>query len=114
VNIVLYTNDFEPITILDLPIWLLEALETRGSVRVAAIDTTRPDSSAEPEFAVVTIHLEKLPWRDGTKKYVLVTADEELALALKPDWLPGQRQVIQGYEMAIRDLTDRLVKALRK
>ena len=34
-NVVLYTNDFEPITILDLPLWLLDRLEEQGAVRVA-------------------------------------------------------------------------------
>jgi hypothetical protein len=120
-RVVLYTDDFEPITVLDLPLWLLEQLERQGQVRVAVL---RP-----PQFAmntgnipvgsvegpdVVTIYCEKLRWKDGTTKPILVTYDEELALALRPDWLPGQTQAVQGYQAALRHLTNQLIKAMRK
>ena len=118
-NVVLYTNDFEPITVLDLPQWLLEQLERQGAVRVAVMrpvqfeDASIPVGSVEgPE--VVTIYCERLRWKDGTVKPVLVTTDEELALTLRPEWLPGQRQRVQSYQQAIRVLTDNLVKAMRK
>jgi hypothetical protein len=119
-NVVLYTQDFEPITVLDLPQWLLEQLERQGAVRVAVM---RPVQFGEnPNVAIgsvegpqtVTIYCEKLRWKDGTVKPVLVTDDEELALTLKPEWLPGQRQRVQSYEKAIRTLTEGLVKAMRK
>lgn len=120
-NVVLYTQDFEPITVLDLPQWLLEQLERQGAVRVAVlrpiqlgqVDARIPVGSVEgPD--VVTIYCERLHWKDGTVKPILVTDDEELALTLKPEWLPGQRQRAQSYEKAIRTLTDNLVRALRK
>lgn len=117
-QVVLYTQDFEPITILDLPLWLLEQLERQGSVRVAVlrppklVAPTDPVNFESPE--VVTIYCERLRWKDGTVKPVLVTSDEELALTLKPDWLPGQRQRVQSYEKAIRGLTESLVRAMRK
>lgn len=120
-NVVLYTNDFEPITVLDLPLWLLEQLERQGAVRVAvmrpvqfgAVDASVPVGSVEgPQ--VVTICCERLRWKDGTVKPVLVTDDEELALTLKPEWLPGQRQRVQSYQAAIRTLTEGLVRAMRK
>jgi hypothetical protein len=119
-NVVLYTQDFEPITVLDLPQWLLEQLERQGAVRVAVM---RPVQFGEnPKVAIgsvegpqtVTIYCERLRWKDGTVKPVLVTDDEELALTLKPEWLPGQRQRVQSYEKAIRTLTEGLVKAMRK
>jgi len=34
-NVILYTQDFEPITVVDLPHWLLEAVEREGAVKVA-------------------------------------------------------------------------------
>jgi hypothetical protein len=115
-NVVLYTNDFEPITVLDLPRWLLDRLEEQGAVRVAVrqpvgvsphpVDFTMPP--------IVTIYCEKLRWKDGTVKPVLVTNDDELALTLRPDWLPGQRGAVNSYKFAIRHLTDQLVKAMRK
>ena len=120
-NVVLYTDDFEPITVLDLPLWLLEQLERQGEVRVAVLRPVQfkeltnqvPVGSVEgPE--VVTIYCEKLRWKDGTTKPILVTYDEELALSLRPDWLPGQRQVIQSYQAALRHLTEQLIKAMRK
>ena len=36
-NVVLYTTDLEPITILDLPLWLMEQLEKQGAIRVAVL-----------------------------------------------------------------------------
>ena len=118
-NVVLYSADFEPITVLDLPVWLLEQLERQGAVRVAVLRPVQfergdiPVGSVEgPE--VVTIYCERLRWKDGTVKPVLVTDDEELALTLKPEWLPGQRQRVQSYQVAIRGLTDSLVRAMRK
>lgn len=117
-NVVLYTNDFEPITVLDLPQWLLEQLEQQGSVRVAVLrpptvmPPTEPVNFAPPD--VVTIYCEKLRWKDGRIKPVLITHDEELALTLKPEWLPGQRQRVQSYQEAIRHLTNGLVRAMRK
>jgi hypothetical protein len=46
--------------------------------------------------------------------YAGKTDDEELALTLRPEWLPGQRQRVQSYQKAIRGLTDSLVRAMRK
>ena len=120
-NVVLYTQDFEAITVLDLPVWLLEQLERQGAVRVAVmrpvqiaqLDNSVPVGSVEgPQ--TVTIYCEKLRWRDGSLKTILVTHDEELALALRPCWLPGQVSTVQSYRKAIRHLTEQLVKVMRK
>jgi hypothetical protein len=118
-NVVLYTDDFEPITVIDLPLWLLEQLERQGQVRVAVLRPVQytPESVAVGSVEgpdVVTIYCEKLRWKDGTTKPILVTYDEDLALALRPDWLPGQRQAVQGYQVALRHLTEQLIKAMRK
>jgi hypothetical protein len=119
-NVVLYTHDFEPITVLDLPQWLLEQLERQGAVRVAVM---RPVQFGEnPNVAIgsvegpqtVTIYCEKLRWKDGSTKPILVTRDEELALALRPCWLPGQISTVQSYQKAIRHLTQQLVRVMRK
>lgn len=122
-NVVLYTQDFEPITVLDLPQWLLDQLERQGAIRVAVQDPVRVNITKDqpwsepmmvPNLKTVTIYCERLRWRDGTTKPVLVTTDEELALTLKPEWLPGQRQRVQSYEKTIRTLTETLVRAMRK
>jgi len=120
-RVVLYSDDFEPITVIDLPLWLLEQLERQGQVRVAVLRPPQvamntgniPVGSVEgPD--VVTIYCEKLRWKDGTTKPILVTHDEELALALRPAWIPGQTQAVQGYHAALRHLTEQLIKAMRK
>ena len=120
-RVVLYTDDFEPITVLDLPLWLLEQLERQGEVRVAVLRPTHaaPASGGVAVGSVegpdvVTIYCEKLRWKDGTTKPILVTYDEELALSLRPSWIPGQTQLIQSYQSALRHLTEQLIKAMRK
>jgi hypothetical protein len=118
-NVVIYTEDFEPITVIDLPVWLLEQMERVGAVRVAVLQP--PKITAETESMsdyeppqTVTIYCERLRWKDGTTKPVLITYDEELAMSLRPEWLPGQRQAVNSYKQVIRGLTDQLVKAMRK
>lgn len=117
-NVVLYTHDFEPITVIDLPLWLLEQMERVGSVRVAVLEPPRVAKATEPvtdyQPKIVTIYCEKLRWKDGKTKPILVTSDEELALMLRPEWLPGQQQAVNSYKAVIRGLTDQLVRAMRK
>ena len=94
-NIILYTHDFEPITVVDLPHWLLEAVERDGAVKVAVKRPITPDfiervavgSVEGPE--TVTIQAKRLRWHDGSVKPIYVTNDEVLALTLKPEWLVG-------------------------
>jgi saccharopine dehydrogenase-like NADP-dependent oxidoreductase len=118
-NVVLYTEDFEPITVLDLPVWLLETMERHGGVRVAVLEPLQITKPAEESLSmhspkIVTIYCEKLRWKDGSTKPVLITYDEELALMLRPSWLTGQQASINSYKQTIRSLTDTLVKAMRK
>jgi hypothetical protein len=119
-NVVLYSKDFEPITILDLPLWLLEQLERQGAVRVAVLRPMQLDRSGTIAVGsvegnqVVTIYCERLRWKDGTMKPVLITLDEELALSLRAEWLPGQVASIQNYKRTIRQLTENLIRAMRK
>lgn len=121
-NVVLYTDDFEPITVLDLPQWLLDQMEKQGAVRVAVLKPLSAEwklNSAIPVGSVegpqtVTIYCEKLRWKDGSVKSILITHDEELALMLKPEWLPGQRATINSYHRTVRMLTENLIKAMRK
>jgi hypothetical protein len=119
--VILYTEDFEPIIPIDLPLWLLERLEIEGAVRVAVNKPKGFKGEKVPVGTVgnenmptVRIHYEKLRWRDGTLKTILVTPDEELALSLNPDWLPGQRAPIQMYVGVMRKMHDELIKQIRK
>ncbi len=119
-NIVLYTHDFEPITVVDLPMWLLEALERDGAIKVAVKRPITPDFVAKvavgsvegPE--TVTIEAKRLRWHDGSIKPIYVTKDEVLALTLKPEWLPGQVLQVQNFQSAISWLGKELKHQLRK
>lgn len=119
-NIVLYTQDFEPITVVDLPHWLLEAVERDGSVKVAVKRPITPDfieqvavgSVEGPE--TVTIQVRRLRWHDGSIKPIYVTSNEVLALTLKPEWLPGQRLQVQNMQSAVSWLGNQLKRLMRK
>jgi len=119
-NIILYTTDFEPITVIDLPLWLLETLEREGQFKVAIKRPVTADFIAKvavgsvtgPE--TVTIEARRLTWDDGTTKPIYVTKDEELALILKPEWLPGQRLQVQNLQTAVTWLGNQLKHQLRK
>jgi hypothetical protein len=118
--VLLYTADFEPIIPIDLPLWLLERLEQEGQVRVAVsrptqfVDEKIPIGNLDSDIPAVRIRCEKLRWKDGTIKTILVTEDEELALTLSPEWLPGQRAPIQMYLGAMRKIHQELIRQIRK
>jgi len=119
-NTVLYTTDFEPITVVDLPMWMLEHIEKYGTCKVAVkrpvtadfIEKVAVGTVEGPEC--VTIQQARLKWHDGSIKTILITKDEVLALSLKPEWLPGQRLQIQNMEVAIGFLGKALKQQLRK
>lgn len=116
-NVVLYTTDFEPITVLELPVWLLEQIERKGGI---GISVEKPREVIEQEILqgtfnasenlIVNVYCEKLRWRDDTLKTILVTPNDELALTLRPEWLPGQIASVNEFKAAIKDLTERLIK----
>jgi hypothetical protein len=119
-NVILYTTDFEPITVVDLPMWMLEHLDRYGGCKVAIkrpitqdfVEKVAVGTVEGPEC--VTIRQAKLKWSDGTTKTILVTEDDVLALTLKPEWLPGQRLQVQNYGAAIDFLGRALKKELKK
>lgn len=116
-NVILYTTDFEPITVLDLPLWVLEQAEKHRAIKIVVStppgmpEITLPESK-EPR--TITIYCKRLIWEDGTVKTVYVTEDEELTLITKPAWLPGQIGTFNAAIKGIRTLTERLIKAMRK
>lgn len=119
-NVILYTLDLEPITVIDLPMWMLDHIERTGTVKVGVkrpitadfVEKVAVGTVEGPEC--VTIQQAKLKWHDNTVKTLLITKDEELALTLKPEWLPGQRLQVQNYQAAIDWLSKELKKQLRK
>ena len=119
-NIVLHTEDFEPITVIDLPLWLLEKIERSGTIRVAVkrpltLDFIEKVAVGTVEGAdAVTITARKLRWTNQEIKTIYTTKDEVLALTLKPNWLPGQLAQVQTYQDAINWLGNELKHQLRK
>jgi ABC-type thiamine transport system ATPase subunit len=102
-NVILYTTDFEPITVIDLPVDILEKVERHGILNLIVSvggDTQR----------VVQVIAHKINWIDGSKKVVLTTEQEALALSLQPEWLTGQVAVVKAYRRTVKILTDKLQK----
>ena len=100
-NTVIYTQDFEPITVIDLPLWLLDEMERCGGAKLSV-----GGSSVEPQLCVLEAKV--ITWADGSQKPIVVTEDEEIALLLKPDWLPGQRATYNYLYDFIKTLAKKL------
>ena len=106
-NVTIYTEDFEPINVIDLPREILDEIERKGIVRIGI---NNPDTPSN----YIDLFLVKVLWIDNTYKPVIITPDEELVLKVLPQWVPGQLSVIQSYKKQIKTLTENLIKAMRK
>lgn len=98
-NIVLYTKDLEPITVLDMPMWLQEAIERQGAGRIAIKGKSKTEDDTQlalqEQPPTITVEVEYLTNEKGVVHKFFVTKDEELALGVVPCWLPGQLQMHQ-------------------
>lgn len=99
---VLYTNKLEPITVVDLPMWLWYRLGRGEVIRLAVQEQIGflPANSpppAEIRTRVVSIFGEKFRRREH-EALMLFTADEENALLLQAEFLPGQRGEVRNRE----------------
>jgi hypothetical protein len=119
-NTVLYTQDLEPITVVELPLWLLETAEREGAVKVSVKRPITPDFIEKVAVGTVegpecvTIKPMRIRCFDGSVKVLYYTNDDELALTLKPEWLPGQRLQVQNFQAAIGWLSKQLRTLMRK
>jgi hypothetical protein len=101
-RVVLYADDMEPITVIDLSELARGYLNERGMVRLSVmlppmlsvLDATAPPLS---DCKIVTIFAE-IFIRNGRKHMMLFTHDEENALLLKCAFLPGQQSGLQERE----------------
>ena len=97
-QVVLYTDEMEAITVIDIPQWLLERLHDGQMIRLAVIEPLKTSISLAHEISsqpkVVAIWAEKIR-RNGKEAWLLFTRNEEAALMLKSDVLPGQRKAFQ-------------------
>lgn len=123
-NVVIYTKDMEPITVIDLPPAMIRFGQERHFLRVPvqvpvpaylppgwSVDDAVVDSAV---IRTVALEFSELRMPDGKTSCIVVTHDEEFALALRPAWLPGQRGAINDYERSIRKLGDALLQALSR
>lgn len=105
-NVILYSTDFEPITVVDLPRWILDRAEQQGSIRIMLKSVTEP--------ALITVYCKKLHWDDNSVKSILVTSDEIPALKLQPAWLPGQTAAVQNSSKLLHKLHNKVIELMRK
>lgn len=118
---VIYSQDFEPITVVDLPVMPEQIFRYMGGrVRLMAIPPlseyeryTECDVS-EISYRVVTLTMESLRWKGGSFKWVFIADCDETALLLEPDFLPGQRRAVQDGERAKKKLAELFLAALRR
>lgn len=91
---VLYTHQLEPITVVDIPLWLWDRLARGEWVVLAVMERVRFGPNmvdvTTPAPRRVEIFGERLIRREH-ETLMLFTADEENALMLKAEFLPGQR-----------------------
>ena len=97
-NAILFTLDFEPITVIDLPMWAHEIALERQYFRMEVMDPPKLYGDIEVrliEPKMVTIRAQKFIWIDKSERIIYVTADEEAALLLQSAFLPGQMKDVQ-------------------
>lgn len=109
-NVVLYSRDLEPITVLELPMWLQELIETQGLGKIAVKGKKQAESVEDPP--TITVEVQYLTDEKGFSHKFFVTKDEELALGVVPQHLPGQLQMHQ-YMMRVIEKQKELLNKLR-
>jgi hypothetical protein len=102
-RVVLYTDDMEPITVLQLSEFAAKLLEERGRVIIPVMQPIRLTPPATDDLRTsfendrVTIWAEAFV-RKGQRHLFLFTRDEVAAMMLRSDLLPGQRRDAQERE----------------
>jgi len=81
VNVVIFTDDMQPINCIDMPIEVIDKAVEDGGLRLRLRDT--PEYCTLLPLPVITV--------EGKQRYLFVTPHETQALKLTPTWLPGQQ-----------------------
>ncbi len=103
---VVYTTDFEPVTVLSLR---QDIIDTLTKQRKCILKTPEGMECRLMAASVV------VPTHDGfSPRDIIVTLDEVEALALQPGWLSGQRSAVNLAISTIRKLKTELLKYLPK
>lgn len=98
-NVVIYSTDIEPITVLDLPVDLLNRAAVEGKIKLRIKGENTPYGNQD----CVLKHAQ-LAATDGSYIDILVTEDETAAMLAKPSWLPGQQGQVGFYKAKIKSL----------
>ena len=116
-NIVIYTTDLEPITVIDLPRWAMEQGEREGVVRLVSRQplpmSLHKDEAAgiKAHTALIRFHRMRFFGRDG---WIVTTDSNAMAMGLESTWLPGQKHEIQEQRQEINRLTEMLLCELAR
>lgn len=98
VHAVLYTDDLEPITVLDLPSHVRAYIESQGRVRIPILEPVSTVASDglpfNKTFKAVDIWAERFV-RNGRSHLMLFTHNDENALLLRAAFLPGQLREVR-------------------
>lgn len=104
-NVVIYNEDLEAITVTDLSVELLKQLATGASISIKSHPTLKNKTPND-----VVIRPVKIQWIDEKTRTVYVTRNEVDALELKTSWLPGQQEMINSHNEYEKILTNKLMK----
>jgi hypothetical protein len=104
-RVVLYAEDMEPITVIELSTLAQNYLKERKFVRLAVMLSPMLSVMAAAQnspyidnnLKIVNIYAERLI-RNGSEHMMLFTKNEESALLLKCAFLPGQQKGLQERE----------------
>ena len=96
--VVLYTQDLEPITCVDLPVEVQEEIERVGIGKIPVLAKPGLDISTAKMLYIRPI---KILGLNFATHVFFVTQEEELALSISPQWLPGQLPLVQRWRQTI-------------
>ena len=102
---VIYALDMEPITVVDLPEWSVEYMDTHRCLRlgvssppIQTLQNGGPVDWRELTYHVVNLTAVPLRMPNGSTRMLLLTSDDESALLLKCAFLPGQQAGLRERE----------------
>jgi hypothetical protein len=98
VIVVLYTKDLEPITCVDLPVEVQEEIERVGIGKIPVLSKLGADISTAKMLYIRPL---KILGPNLATHVFFVTQEEELALSVSPQWLPGQLPLVQRWQQTI-------------
>lgn len=116
-EVVLYTDDMEPITVINIPVELHAHAEKHGlciPYRPPMLALPKAEEIPRYERYTVRIWAERFT-RNGMTHLFFFTSDEELALALKAEMLAGQRKEVHAaFERGMAEGACFIIKQLPK